>query len=152
MYTEMDVQVGRLVDALKLRGMWGRRCSHLSPTMAALSTTPPTIPSGEGNTFYEGGVRVTAFISGPLVPPSRRGADWWGLSASADWYHTLVEGSRRQRCPPTRGPAARQLQPVGRHPGGRGGTAHRVVHQVHNQTTATGATPAPAQRRYASAR
>ena len=42
------------------------------------------------HTFLEGGVRVMAFISGPQIPPGRRGTRWTGMAASADWYKTIV--------------------------------------------------------------
>ena len=37
------------------------------------------------HTFFEGGVRVMSFISGPAVPPARRGTRWTGLAHSSDW-------------------------------------------------------------------
>ena len=135
MYTEMDVQVGRLVDALKLRGMWeSTLLTFVSDNGGPLDHTANHPLRGGKHTFYEGGVRVTAFISGPLVPPSRRGADWWGLSASADWYHTLVEGFASSTVPADTGPRP----PDGFNLwdailAGEAGPRTEVVHQVHNQ-------------------
>jgi hypothetical protein len=42
--------------------------------------------------FFEGGVRVMSFVSGPLIPPDRRGTRWAGMAASADWYATITTG------------------------------------------------------------
>ena len=41
---------------------------------------------GGKHTLWDGGVRVVSWISGPLVPPARRGAKWGGLAHSSDWY------------------------------------------------------------------
>jgi hypothetical protein len=40
----------------------------------------------------EGGLRIEAFVVSPLIPQSRWGTQWSGLSHSADWYATIVEG------------------------------------------------------------
>ena len=49
-----------------------------------------------------------SFISGPAVPPARRGTRWTGLAHSSDWYHTVVEGLAggkvpANRCDPSNG-------------------------------------------------
>jgi arylsulfatase A-like enzyme len=41
--------------------------------------------------FWEGGVRATAFISGGFVPQAQRGTTQPGLLHIADWYGTLAE-------------------------------------------------------------
>ena len=47
---------------------------------------------GGKHTFFEGGVRVMSFISGPMIPADRRGTRWAGMAASADWYATIPVG------------------------------------------------------------
>ena len=59
---------------------------------------------GGKHTFFEGGVRVTSFMSGPVVPAHRRGTEWHGMAASADWYKTLVEGVAGGKVPEDTGP------------------------------------------------
>ena len=54
---------------------------------------------GGKHTFLEGGVRVMSFISGPLIPPARRGTRWTGMAASADWYKIIVEGIAEGQVP-----------------------------------------------------
>lgn len=41
-------------------------------------------------TFWQGGVRGNSFISGGLVPASRRGQSWGGAAHAADWYTTIA--------------------------------------------------------------
>ena len=42
------------------------------------------------DTFWDGGVRVVSFVAGPFIPAARRGAEFWGLAHSADWWRTLT--------------------------------------------------------------
>ena len=135
MYTELDEQVGKVVDALKARGMWeSTALIFVSDNGGPLDHTTNAPLRGGKHTFLEGGVRVTAFIAGPLVPPARRGGEWWGMAASADWYHTLVEGIAGSKVPRDTGPRP----PDGFDLwdsilSGEAGPRKEVVHQVHNQ-------------------
>ena len=61
---------------------------------------------GGKHTLWDGGVRVVSWISGPLVPPARRGAKWGGLAHSSDWYSTFVEGVAGGQLPAHTGPRA----------------------------------------------
>jgi arylsulfatase A-like enzyme len=47
---------------------------------------------GGKHTFWDGGVRVEAFLAGGAVPPGRSGTTWPGLAHASDTYLTLVEG------------------------------------------------------------
>lgn len=47
---------------------------------------------GGKHTLWDGGVRVIGFVTGPLIPPDRRGTTWDGLAHASDWYATLVIG------------------------------------------------------------
>ena len=40
-------------------------------------------------TFWEGGVNVACFLSGPALPQARRGTVWPGLAHVSDWYLLL---------------------------------------------------------------
>ena len=89
---------------------------------------------GGKHTFFEGGVRVMSFISGPLVPPARRGTRWSGMAASADWYKTITEGIAGGTVPADTGyrpPDALNLWPAIMD--GSAGPRTEVVHQVNNQ-------------------
>ena len=47
---------------------------------------------GSKHTFWEGGLRVEAFISGGALPSSLHNTTWDGLLHASDWYLTLTEG------------------------------------------------------------
>lgn len=86
-----------------------------------------------------------SFISGPAVPPARRGTRWTGLAHSSDWYHTVVEGLAGGKVPANTGPRAPDgfnLWPaiVADEPGPR----TEVVHQVENKYSCD-CKPAPPQ-------
>ena len=55
----------------------------------------PTIATLRNNvvvnrwTFWEGGVNVACFLSGPALPQARRGTVWPGLAHVSDWYLLL---------------------------------------------------------------
>lgn len=82
----------------------------------------------------EGGVRVAAFVSGPALPASvPRGSSWTGLSHTADWYRTLVEGVAGGTVPSNTGPVPddshnlwRAITTMGTSP------RTEVVHQLNN--------------------
>lgn len=88
---------------------------------------------GGKHTFWEGGVRVVSFVSGPAVPAARRGSEYHGMLHSSDWLPTLVAGVAGGSVPPG-GPT-----PVDGfdawHAIETGGASPRneVVHQVKNQ-------------------
>ena len=45
-------------------------------------------------TFWEGGVNVACFLSGPALPQARRGTVWPGLAHVSDWYCCCVSLSK----------------------------------------------------------
>lgn len=82
----------------------------------------------------EGGVRVVAFVSGPLVPESRRGSVYSGMLHSSDWYKTIFEGIAGGTTPAYTGPSV----PDGYNAwdailGGSASPRTEVIHQVKNQ-------------------
>ena len=136
MYTELDWGIEKVIAALKANdNMWGNTIMvFVSDNGGPLDHSTNTPLRGGKHTFFEGGVRVAAFISGPLIPAARRGTRWAGMAASADWYATIVEGFAGGLVPPhtgTREPDALNLWPAIL----SGGASPRteVVHQVENQ-------------------
>ena len=92
MYTEMDSGIQTVIDALKDNNMWENTVLiFVSDNGGPLDHCTNEPLRGGKHTFLEGGVRVMSFVSGPLVPPARRGMRWSGMAASADWYKTITE-------------------------------------------------------------
>ena len=88
---------------------------------------------GGKHTFWDGGVRVVAFVSGGLLPPARRGTAFAGLAHSSDWYATFVVGVAGGTLPAHTGvvpPDSVDLWPALLH--GTPSPRRSVVHQVEN--------------------
>ena len=99
MYTEMDRGIQTVIDALKDNKMWENTVLiFVSDNGGPLDHCTNEPLRGGKHTFFEGGVRVMSFVSGPLVPPTRRGTRWSGMAASADWYKTITEVRVRGIC------------------------------------------------------
>jgi arylsulfatase I/J len=90
-----DGYIGRLVDALKAKGMWDNTLLVLSADNGGLAIADGF---GGANNFplrgskisnMEGGVRVNAFASGGFVPAARRGAVESGFIGIEDWLATF---------------------------------------------------------------
>ena len=86
----MDTSIGKLVDALKAKGMYNDTLLVFS------SDNGGPLPSGnnyprKGGKFsdWEGGIRVAAFASGGYLPTAVRGTMSEGLAAGWDWYATF---------------------------------------------------------------
>ena len=91
----VDSYIGRVVDALKAKGMWSNTLLVLSADNGGL-----TIADGFGgaNNFplrggkisnWEGGIRANALASGGFIPPARRGALESSFIEVADWLATF---------------------------------------------------------------
>jgi leishmanolysin-like peptidase len=96
MVTELDYGVGNVTAALQAQHTnSGRDWLML---LAADNGGPINIASanypyrGGKHTMWDGGLRVVAFLSGSLIPATRRGTEWTGLACHADWFATIVEG------------------------------------------------------------
>lgn len=94
MVAYMDALIGRTVAALKEHGLYEDAVIVVASDNggcpdAAASNGPLR---GHKGTLYEGGVRVRALLSSPLLPEGRRGATYDGLFHVTDWVPTLVEG------------------------------------------------------------
>ena len=91
----VDAQVGRVVDALKARGMYETTLIVLQsdnggPIFLDGSAGANNWPLRGGKASnFQGGVRVNAFVSGGFVPPARRGAVHEGFVEIADWFRTF---------------------------------------------------------------
>lgn len=93
MVNVLDDNFGRVVAALKAKGIWD------SMLVVVSSDNGGPIGSGYGGnnwplrggkaSIWEGGVRVNAFVTGGAVPPARRGTVESGLIAIEDWYATF---------------------------------------------------------------
>ena len=95
---------------------------------------------GGKHTLWDGGVRVISFVSGPMIPPARRGSQWDGLAHSSDWYLTIAEGIAGVAVPATTGPRpldGTNLWPALTATAGGNTTSPRteVIHQVVNNYT-----------------
>ena len=96
MLTCTDDATGRLVSALKTKGMWANTLMVWSsdnggPQYWGANNHP--LRGGKG-TDFQGGVRTAAFVAGGLLPPSVRGtvlhdpihiADWSGQGEPDTW-------------------------------------------------------------------
>ena len=135
MYTELDSGINVVIGALKANGMWDNTVLiFVSDNGGPLDHCTNAPLRGGKHTFYEGGVRVMSFVSGPLIPAARRGTTWPGMAASADWYKTITEGIAGGSVPANTGyraPDALNLWPAIM--GGGAGPRSEVVHQVNNQ-------------------
>jgi arylsulfatase A-like enzyme len=134
MLTELDDGVADVLAALSQRGMLDDTLVvFVSDNGGPLEHSTNAPLRGGKHTFYEGGVRVTAFLAGGALPAARRGATWPGLAHASDWYPTLVEGLAGLQIPARTGPMP--VDGVNLLPAMfQGGDSPRteVVHQVNN--------------------
>ena len=87
----LDDAVGRLVDQFKSKGMWENTLVwFMSDNGGPIYVGGNNYPLRGGKySEFEGGVRVSAFFSGGVVPEARRGTRSEALGAAADLYTTL---------------------------------------------------------------
>ena len=135
----LDDNIGEVVAAMRKRGMWGRtlmvfssdnggpvnvgkQASNNYPLCAPRYTTRlyALCQWSLGNSLrrrggkfgpMEGGIRVSAFVSGGYLPPSARGTKVEGMISVADWYGTL--GKLAGADPTDPKAAASGLPPIG---------------------------------------
>ena len=82
-----------MVAALKANGLWDNTILvFVSDNGGPLDHSVNAPLRGGKHTFWEGGVRVEAFVAGGALPAARRGLMWDGIAHVSDWYRTLVEG------------------------------------------------------------
>ena len=93
MITKLDAGVGRVVAALKAAGLYNETLLvFVSDNRGPLEHATNAPLRGGKHTFFDGGLRVEAFLAGGALPAARRGATWAGLAHASDWYLTLLEG------------------------------------------------------------
>lgn len=91
----LDVQVGRVVDALNATGMLRRSVVAFSSDNGGPLDHANNWPRRGGkHTMYEGGLRTQAFLwaSSGLLPAAARGSEFGGLMHVADWRATYAIG------------------------------------------------------------
>ena len=98
MVNYIDGAVGEVIALIKSKGqMWNDTLVVFSsdnggPVYAAGAAGANNFPLKGGKTSnWEGGIRVNAFVSGGLLPESRRGVKVDGLSTIWDWYSTFAD-------------------------------------------------------------
>ncbi|CAK9013922.1 Arylsulfatase B (ASB) (N-acetylgalactosamine-4-sulfatase) (G4S), partial [Durusdinium trenchii] len=107
MVNYMDTALGKIVDALKAKGMWDNTLMVLSsdnggPIYASVDPVDvlnPPIFGGANNlplrggklSDWEGGIRVNAFVSGGFLPEKQRGKTLEHYVHVADWYTTFCD-------------------------------------------------------------
>ena len=89
----LDGVVGNLTNALKKRGLWDNLLFVTSSDNGG-----PIYPGGGANnyplkggkaSYWQGGLRVNAFVSGGFLPENMRGKKTDGYIHGADWYATF---------------------------------------------------------------
>lgn len=105
MIRDADRWIGKLVAALKVKGMYENTLIVYSSDNGGVSEGINYPLRGEKHTNYEGGMRVAAFVSGGCVPESARGTRYAGALHIVDWYPTFaalagVDGSDDPPVPP----------------------------------------------------
>ena len=92
MISELDAGVGRVTAALRAAGLYDDTLiAFVSDNGGPLEHATNAPLRGGKHTFFDGGLRVEAFLSGGAVPPALRGTTWPGLAHASDWYLTLVQ-------------------------------------------------------------
>jgi len=95
MVNYLDTNIGKVVDALKQKGLWDTTLITFSsdnggPIYNNGTAGANNYPLRGGKVSnWEGGVRVNAFVSGGFVPTERRGSVETGYIAVWDWYATF---------------------------------------------------------------
>jgi arylsulfatase I/J len=93
MTTYLDDFVGKLVSALKEKGLWDNLLFVISSDNGG-----PIHPGGGANNYplkggkvtdWQGGIRVNGFVSGGYLPEKMRGQKTDGYIHIADWYSTF---------------------------------------------------------------
>jgi arylsulfatase A-like enzyme len=136
MLTELDYGVQAVIQALQVRSMWENTLLvFVSDNGGPLDHSTNAPLRGGKHTFWEGGVRVEAFLAGGMLPSSLRNTTWGGIAHASDWYLTLTEGVAGVPVDPEHTGGPRPLDGFNLWPAILAqGTSPRteVVHQVNN--------------------
>lgn len=91
MLTELDSGVENVTRAMRARGMWGETLVIFHTDNGGPSTHASNHPlRGAKFTFWEGGLKGVAFVSGGGLPSPVRGTQFDGLAHVTDWYATIA--------------------------------------------------------------
>lgn len=100
MVTALDEAVLNVTLALKETGLWNNSILFVHTDNGGELPYADGSGGGAGNnaplrggkfSLFEGGIRGRAWVAGPLVPHSRRGATWDGLMHVSDLLPTICE-------------------------------------------------------------
>ena len=90
MVSVADNVTALVVERLKQHGMWDNTLVVVSADNGAAPCSGSNYPlKGCKLTFFEGGVRASAFASGGVIPEAMRGKKVEGYIHVADWYPTF---------------------------------------------------------------
>ncbi|XP_072023018.1 arylsulfatase I-like [Amphiura filiformis] len=93
----MDEGIKNITDTLQRLDVW-------KDTVVVFSSDNGGAPEGHGSNlpllghkaiYFEGGIRVAAFVNSPLLSKQVQGTEYTGLMGMADWLPTFVEGIAR---------------------------------------------------------
>ena len=136
MITELDAGVGRVEAALRAAGLWEETLVvFVSDNGGPLEHATNAPLRGGKHTFWDGGLRVEAFLAGGALPAAARGATWDGLAHASDLYLTLVEGFAGVAVDPTQTGGPRPLDGFNLYPAivaGAPSPRSEIIHQVNN--------------------
>jgi len=96
MLHQLDTSVGHLRAALEAKNQWHNTLViFVSDNGGPLDHAYNRPLRGGKHTFWEGGIRVAAFISGPVYQHlgGKPGVTYSGMLHATDWYRTLTEGA-----------------------------------------------------------
>eukprot|EP01084_Bolivina_argentea_P227466 384156_1 len=90
----LDIIIGNITNKLKQNGLWNDTLIVFSADNGGCLTMNSTAANNwplRGGKYvpWEGGIRVNAFVSGGLIPNSRKGKLEYGMIHIADWYATF---------------------------------------------------------------
>ena len=90
MVSVADNVTGTVVEMLKKRGMWDNSLIVVSSDNGGAHCAGSNYPlRGRKSTFFEGGVRASAFASGGMIPADMKGKTVTGAIHTSDWYPTF---------------------------------------------------------------
>lgn len=91
MLTELDSGVENITDVMRARGMWQDTLVVFHTDNGGPSDHASNHPlRGAKFTFWDGGLKGVAFVSGGAVPSPVRGTLFDGLAHVSDWYATIA--------------------------------------------------------------
>lgn len=92
----LDHNVGSLYETLESRGMWDNTVMIFASDNGAcnLGGGYNTPLKGGKHFLFEGGLRVPAFVSSPLLPADSMGNTYSGLMHVSDWLPTIMHLAR----------------------------------------------------------